>query len=158
MEPLKVAILTCSDTRSLAEDSAGAALSELCLAVGWEVAEHLVIADEFDAIVGEIERLADVAGVDIVLTCGGTGFSLRDVTPEATEKVCDRMAPGIAEAMRAGSLLVTRRAMLSRATAGLRGSTLVVNLPGSRKAAVECFGFVSDQFEHAIQMVHGGGH
>ncbi len=158
MGSLNIAILTCSDTRSLAEDTAGAALAATCVENGWIVIDHRVVPDDQDAIVIALESLADDAHTDIVLTCGGTGFSARDVTPEATATVCDRMAPGIAEAMRIGSLEVTRRAMLSRATAGLRGTTLIVNLPGSRKAATECFGFIVDQMEHAHDMVVGGGH
>ena len=98
------------------------------------------------------------AGADVILTCGGTGLGPRDVTPEATMDVCDRAVPGIAEHIRAESLKVTDRAMLSRATAGAVGRTLVVNLPGSEKAARECFGFVADQFEHAVAMLNGGGH
>lgn len=158
MDSLSVAILTCSDSRSLAEDSAGAALKGLCTARGWTVVEHGIVPDEFTTIAGALEQLVDEVAPDVILTCGGTGFSLRDVTPEATQAVCDRMAPGIGEAMRLGSLEVTRRAMLSRATAGLRRKTLIVNLPGSEKAATECFGFVADQFEHAVQMLAGGGH
>ncbi len=158
MDSLSVAILTCSDTRSLAEDSAGAALKGLCESRGWTVVDHRIVSDEFTMIAGTLEVIVDELIPDVILTCGGTGFSMRDVTPEATHAVCDRMAPGIGEAMRLGSLEVTRRAMLSRATAGLRRKTLIVNLPGSEKAATECFGFVADQFEHAIQMMAGGGH
>ncbi len=158
MSSLNIAILTCSDTRSLDQDTAGAALAALCAENGWAVIDHRVVADDHDEIARSLESLADDSGADVVLTCGGTGFSTRDVTPEATQAVCDRMAPGIAEAMRIGSLAVTRRAMLSRAASGLRGTTLIVNLPGSRKAATECFGFISDQLEHAHEMVVGGGH
>jgi molybdenum cofactor synthesis domain-containing protein len=93
-----------------------------------------------------------------VLTCGGSGLSLADVTPEATADVCERNVPGIAEAMRATSLQVTRRAMLSRAVCMQRNTTLVVNLPGSLKAATECFDAIYEQFEHAVQMIAGAGH
>jgi molybdenum cofactor synthesis domain-containing protein len=103
-----------------------------------------------------IEAAAD--GADIVLTCGGSGLSLADVTPEATADVCDRNVPGIAEAMRASSLKITGRAMLSRAVCMQRGSTLVVNLPGSLKAATESFDAIYEQFEHAVQMTAGAGH
>lgn len=153
-----VAILTCSDTRSLAEDTAGAALAEACGALGWTVVEHVVIPDEFEVVRDEIVRVADELGARIVLTCGGTGLGPRDVTPEATAAACTRMVPGIAEAMRVLSLEVTHRAMLSCATSGTRGGSLVINLPGSQKGATESFGFVADQLEHALAMMEGGGH
>lgn len=155
---LRIAVLTCSDTRTLAEDTAGAALVALSGERGWEVAAHRVAPDDRRLIAQTIVEYADGLEADVVLTCGGTGFSPRDVTPEATLDVCDRLAPGIAEAMRAESMRITRRAMLSRATAALRGRTLVINMPGSEKAARETFGFVADQLEHAVEMMAGGGH
>lgn len=157
MSDLRVAILTCSDSRSPAEDSAGRALSELVEARGWQVSAYQLCTDDFTAIQSHIAEMAD-AGADIILTCGGTGLGPRDVTPEATLAACDRPVPGIAEHIRAESLKITGRAMLSRATAAARGTTLVVNLPGSQKAARECFGFVADQFEHAAAMMAGEGH
>ena len=157
---LKVAIITCSDSRAagLAEDTAGSALRAECEARGWEVVAALLVEDDRGAIAEAIRQAADSLEADVTLTCGGTGFGPRDVTPEATMDVCEREAPGIAEAIRAGSMQITGRAMLSRGVAAIRGTTLVVNLPGSRKAAVECFGFVADQFEHAVEMMRGGGH
>ena len=157
MSELRVAILTCSDSRSQAEDSAGRALSQLAEARGWRVSAYQLCTDDFAAIQTAIAEMAD-AGADVVLTCGGTGLGPRDVTPEATLAACDRPVPGIAEHIRAESLKITGRAMLSRATAAARGATLVVNLPGSEKAARECFGFVADQFEHAAAMMAGEGH
>lgn len=157
MPELRVAILTCSDTRSEAEDSAGRALSALIAERGWAVSAYQLCTDDSAAIQSAIAEMAD-AGADIVLTCGGTGLGPRDVTPEATLAACNRPVPGIAEHIRAESLKITGRAMLSRATAAARGRTLVVNLPGSEKAAKECFGFVADQFEHAAEMMSGGGH
>jgi molybdenum cofactor synthesis domain-containing protein len=154
---LKLAIVTCSSTRSLAEDTAGAALAERIVAQGWQVIQHVVVTDDRATIAAAIVA-ASAAKADIVLTCGGSGLSLADVTPEATADVCDRNVPGIAEAMRATSLKITGRAMLSRAVCMQRGSTLVVNLPGSLKAATECFDAVYEQFEHAVQMTEGGGH
>lgn len=153
----KLAVITCSDTRGEAEDTAGRALSELIAERGWTLLGYRVVPDEKLRIESAIVELAD-EGADVVLTCGGTGLGPRDVTPEATLDVCDRAVPGIAEHMRAESLKLTGRAMLSRATAAARGTTLVVNLPGSEKAARECFGFVADQFEHAVKMMAGGGH
>lgn len=155
---IKIAIVTCSDTRDISADEAGAALEGLICEAGWTVASHEVVRDEVDEISAAIVRAADACGANIVITCGGTGLSLRDVTPEATRAVCDRDVPGIAEAMRAYSMTKTRRAMLSRAVCMQRGGTLVVNFPGSTKAARECWEGIADQFEHAVKMTAGGGH
>lgn len=155
---IKFAIVTASDTRDISHDTAGAALEELVRAnEGWEVVTHTVVRDERAQISAAIVKACD-DGADIVLTCGGTGLSMRDVTPEATRDVCDRDVPGIAEAIRAGSMLKTKRAMLSRALCMQRGPHLVINLPGSEKAARECWEVVSDQLEHAMLMTAGGGH
>jgi molybdenum cofactor synthesis domain-containing protein len=152
------AIITCSDTRSIEEDTAGKALAGLIADAGWKLASHVVVKDEREAIAAAIVEAADSVHADVVLTCGGTGLSLRDVTPEATQDVCDRNVPGIAEAMRAYSLQKTKRAMLSRAVCMQRGSTLVINLPGSEKAARENWEAVADQLDHAVKMTAGGGH
>ena len=157
MADLRIAVLTCSDTRSEAEDTAGRALSQLIAERGWTFSGYLVCPDDAPTIEAAIIEMA-ADGADVILTCGGTGLSPRDVTPEATLAACDREVPGIAEHIRAESLKVTGRAMLSRGVAAMRGQTLVVNLPGSEKAARECFGFIADQFEHAVEMMHGGGH
>lgn len=163
---IRFAIITCSDTRNLAADEAGAALEELIRENGWTVASHVVVRDDAVQIRDAICRASEGDAADIVLTCGGTGLSPRDVTPEATRAVCERDVPGMAEAMRAASMEKTRRAMLSRAvcmqrfvatTEGVR-LALVINLPGSTKAATECWEAVSDQFEHAMKMSAGGGH
>lgn len=157
MADINVAVLTCSDTRGEAEDTAGRALSALITENGWTLSGYQVVPDDKLRIEAVLVEMAD-AGADVILTCGGTGLGPRDVTPEATLAVCERRVPGIAEHMRAESLKFTGRAVLSRATAAARGRTLVVNLPGSEKAARECFGFVADQFEHAVKMMNGGGH
>ena len=154
---LKISIVTCSDTRDLAQDEAGAALEELIVAQGWTVASHVVVRDDVSEIGDAIVEAADACHANVVLTCGGTGLSMRDVTPEATRAVCDRDVPGIAEAIRAYSMTMTRRAMLSRAVCMQRGYTLVINFPGSTKAARESWEAVSDQLEHAAQMTAGGG-
>ena len=160
MLDLRVGILTCSDSRSRGEavDTAGAALRELCEEQGWQVAACDICADDRESIAAAIVRMADVERADLILTAGGTGLGPRDVTPEATLDVADREVPGIAEHVRAAAMAVTARAMLSRAVAAQRGTTLIVNLPGSEKAVRESFGFVADQFDHAVEMMHGGGH
>lgn len=153
-----VAIITCSDTRSIAEDTAGAALEELTREAGWDLVSHVVVPDERDQIAAAIVEACDTLNADLVLTCGGSGLSLRDVTPEATQDVCDRNVPGIAEAMRAHSLAITPHAMLSRALCMQRGRHLVVNLPGSEKAARENWEGVKDALPHALKMMAGEGH
>jgi molybdenum cofactor synthesis domain-containing protein len=160
MAQLRIGVLTCSDTRSRGEasDTAGEVLRALIEEAGWVVVDYRVCADDRESIASAIAAICDDGAADVVLTCGGTGLSLRDVTPEATEDVCDRPVPGIAEHIRAESMRVTPRAMLSRATAGQRGKAVVINLPGSEKAARETFGFVSAQLEHAVEMANGGGH
>lgn len=155
---LRIAIVTCSDTRDLAADEAGAALEGLIAEAGWTLAGHVVVPDEAASIAEAIADAADRRAAHVVITCGGTGLSLRDVTPEATRSVCDRDVPGIAEAMRAYSMTKTRRAMLSRAVCMQRGAALVVNFPGSTKAARECWEAIADQLEHAASMTAGGGH
>ena len=117
-----------------------------------------LIPDEQPLIERTLEDLVDREGCCLVLTTGGTGFSTRDVTPEATLAVADRLAPGIPEAMRYASMQITPRGMLSRSVAGLRGTTLIINLPGSEKGAHENLDAVLDTLEHALNMVHGGGH
>ena len=155
---ISFAIITCSDTRSLAEDSAGQALEELIEKQGWTVASHVVVKDDRPPIAEAIVNAADTLRADVILTCGGTGLSLHDVTPEATLDACERNVPGIAEAMRAYSMQKTPRAMLSRALCMQRGSSLVINLPGSQKAARENWEAVEGQLEHAVKMTAGGGH
>jgi len=158
MAALRIGVLTASDTRSEAEDTAGRALIDLCEARGWEVVAYRVCRDDRECIAGALVRMSDIEHADIVFTCGGTGLSTRDVTPEATLDVADKQAPGIAEYLRAESLKVTKRAMLSRAVSAVRGTTLIVNFPGSEKAVRESFGFIADQLEHAVEMMAGGGH
>lgn len=154
----KFAIITCSDTRSMKQDTAGAALESLIAEQGWECLSHVVVKDERELIGRAIVEAADNLEADIVLTCGGSGLSLRDVTPEATKDVCDRDVPGIAEAMRYHSLQITPHAMLSRAVCMQRGRCLVVNLPGSEKAARENWEAVARVLPHAVKMMAGGGH
>ena len=154
----RIAIITCSDTRGMKQDTAGAALEGLIAEQGWVVADHVVVKDERDQIAAAIVHATDELDADVVLTCGGSGLSLRDVTPEATADVCERNVPGIAEAMRAHSLAITPFAMLSRAVCMQRGRHLVVNLPGSEKAARENWEALIPALPHAISMMAGGGH
>lgn len=158
MAPLRIGVLTCSDTRTEADDTSGMALRALCEVRGWEIVAYAIVPDEVGPIANELERMADQEHADVVLTTGGTGLSPRDVCPEATLAVADRAVPGIAEAIRAESLAITKRAMLSRAAAAQRGGTLIVNLPGSEKGARESFAIIADQLEHAAEMMAGGGH
>ena len=155
---LGFALITCSDTRDEAQDSAGAALKQRIAEKGWKCLSYELVRDDRAEISAALVRAADIPEVDVVLTCGGTGLSLRDVTPEATRDVGDREVPGIAEGMRAYSLTITPRAMLSRALCMQRGTTLVLNLPGSKKAACENWDGVVDVLPHAVSMMAGCGH
>ena len=151
------AVLTISDKGSRGErvDASGPAVRAILEENGWEVVHTAILPDEEVQIRGALIDCADGRGINLVLTTGGTGFSHRDVTPEATLAVCQRMAPGIPEAMRAASLAVTPRAMLSRAAAGIRGGTLIVNLPGSPKAVRENLEAVLPALEHGLKMLSG---
>ncbi len=151
------AVITVSD-RSFAgerEDVSGPALRDFLREHGYEVVATAIVPDEQELIAAELKRRV-AAGVALVLTTGGTGFSPRDVTPEATTAVCERMAPGIPEAMRAASMAITPRACLSREVAGIAGHTLIVNLPGSPKAAVENIQAVIDPIAHGLKVLRGG--
>ena len=155
--PLDAAIITVSDRGFFGlrdEDTSGDKCEEMLKSAGYEIFSRTTLPDVKKLIVDKLKELADI-GVGLVLTTGGTGFSVRDVTPEATQEVCTRMAPGLAEAMRAESLKVTGRAMLSRAVAGICKRTLIVNLPGSPKAVAECLGVVLPQLQHGIEILRG---
>ena len=151
------AVLTVSDRSFRGErpDAGGPLVAELLRQAGYQVAETAVVPDEQPQIEAAMRRIADGGAVQLLVTTGGTGFSPRDVTPEATLAVCGRMTPGIPEAMRCASLKVTSRAMLSRAQAGIRGGTLIVNLPGSPKAAQENLEAVLPALAHGLEMLSG---
>ena len=155
---LRFAIVTCSDTRTIEQDTAGAALEALIAENGWECASRVIVRDERPDIAAAIVEACDTIDADIVLTCGGSGLSLRDVTPEATRDVCEREVPGIAEAMRAHSIAITPFAMLSRAICMQRGRHIVINLPGSEKAARENWDGIVAALPHAAKMMAGEGH
>lgn len=152
---LRIAVLTVSD-RSAAgtrEDTSGPALVGAIKNAGWVVTQTAIVPDDIEAIGKLLINWSDSGENQVILTTGGTGFSPRDVTPEATRRVIDRPAPGLAEAMRAGSLTITPHAMLSRAEVGIRKKALIVNLPGSPKGALENFRIIAPVLAHAIQLL-----
>jgi len=155
--PFTAAVITLSDKGSKGEreDKSGPAAVEMLEAAGYRVVETLLLPDGKQPLSDELCRLADQRQVDVAFTTGGTGFSERDLTPEATIDVCDRMANGIADAIRQYSLQITGRAMLSRAVSGIRKKTLIVNLPGSPKAVKESLEYVLPQLDHGLGILRG---
>ena len=154
---LRFGILTISDRSARGErpDASGPALAKVIAEQEWILTRQEILPDDLARLKEVLAGWADSGELDILLTTGGTGFSRRDVTPEATQAVVDRLAPGLAEAMRAASLQLTPHAMLSRATAGIRGTTLIVNLPGNPKAAVENLLVILPVLPHAVQLLTG---
>jgi molybdenum cofactor synthesis domain-containing protein len=152
---IRFGILTSSDRAARGErpDLSGPALAELVCAQGWEVKRTAVLPDELNDLRASLTAWVDEGEVDIILTTGGTGFARRDVTPEATRLVIEREAPGLAEAMRFESLKFNPHAMLSRALAGIRGRVLIINLPGSPKAAVENLQVILPVLPHAVELL-----
>ena len=155
--PLRAAVITLSDkgSRGEREDKSGPLIVEMLTAAGYVVEETMILPDEAKALKAQLIRMADGRQVNLVLTTGGTGFSPRDITPEATCAVADRNAPGIAEAMRYHSLSITPRGMLSRGVSVLRGKTLIVNLPGSPKAVQENLEYILPSLEHGVRIAAG---
>ena len=153
------AIITVSDKgfRGEREDTSGPALKEMLTANGWNVTYTAMVPDEEDQIRRELLTCTDEKNIDLVLTTGGTGFAPRDVTPEATLSVIERATPGIPEAMRAESMKITPHGCLSRETAGIRGQSLIINLPGSRKASTENLNAVIGAIEHGVKMLKSTG-
>jgi len=151
------AVLTISDkgSRGLRPDSSGPVIREIITRGRNRVIDYAIVPDEKEAIAAQLSHWADSGEIDIVFTTGGTGLSERDVTPEATLSVVDRTVPGLAEAMRAKSLEKTEMAMLSRATAGLRGRCLIINLPGSPRAVKECLEAIFPVLPHAVGIIKG---
>ncbi len=155
--PFQAAVITLSDkgARGERKDESGPAAVHMLHEAGYQVAETLLIADEPEVLKKHLIRLADSRQVDLIITSGGTGFSLRDQTPEATLAVADRNAPGIAEVIRAQSMTITNRAMLSRGVSVIRGKTLIINLPGSPKAVKESLGFILESLGHGLAVLRG---
>ncbi len=151
------AVIVLSDKASAGqrEDASGPAAAAMLEDAGYEVVEQILIADDKARLKAELIRLCDQRQVDLIITSGGTGFSVRDTTPEATMEVAERNAPGIAEYMRSRSAEVTDRAMLSRGVSVIRGRSIIVNLPGSPKAVQECLGFILGPVAHGIRILRG---
>lgn len=155
--PFTAGIITVSDkgSRGEREDGSGPALAAEVTALGADVLFTSIVPDDHAVLVPLLKEWSDGKGLDLILCTGGTGFSPRDVTPEALDAVCEKHVPGIGEAMRAASLKITRRAVLSRANAVIRGKTLIISLPGSTKAALECLAAVAPALRHGIEILCG---
>ena len=157
---MRAAILTISDScaRGQRDDESGPVIETILTENGFDVCERRIIPDDHDAITGMLKYFSDEARVDVALTTGGTGLGARDVTPEATQSVCEKTVPGLSEMIRTQGLKKTRNAALSRGTAGIRKGTLIINLPGSPRGAGESLEAIIDVLPHAIEMLRGGGH
>lgn len=153
----RLGIITSSDKgyKGEREDKSGEIITEIVEKSGFKVEKYIVLPDEREMLRDEMIFMADELGVDLILTTGGTGFSKRDITPEATKDVIEREALGIPEAIRSYSMTITKRAMLSRATAGIRKETLIVNMPGSPKACKEVLDYLLEDLKHGIDILKG---
>jgi molybdopterin adenylyltransferase len=157
---MRVAILTISDSSFRGErpNIGGPSVRERCVNLGWQVASEAVLPDDRAKISELLKQISDSGGAELILTTGGTGLGPRDVTPEATSEICERIVPGLSELMRERGRQSTPRAALSRAIVGTRGTTLIVNLPGSPKGAVESLNAIADLLPHASEVMRGARH
>ncbi|HAN05739.1 MAG TPA: molybdenum cofactor biosynthesis protein [Elusimicrobia bacterium] len=157
---MEIAVLTSSDrcSRGEAEDVSGRLIAEMVKTIGGRVAAYDIVPDEIHALKEKLLHYCDSLAVNVVITTGGTGFSGRDVTPEATLQVIEKNIPGLPELMRAEGLKKTKKAVLSRGICGIRRNTLILNLPGSPKAVRESLEAVLDLIPHSLEMMRGGGH
>jgi molybdopterin adenylyltransferase len=157
---MRVALLTVSDSVSqgLRPDRSGPALHERCEKLGWQVVSAQVVPDEAGVLQARLIELVDTGLTDIILTTGGTGVGPRDITPEATAAICDKLIPGLSELMREKGRQATPRAALSRAIAAVRGRSVVVNLPGSAKGAIESLEAIAELLPHAVEVLRGARH
>ena len=154
---IRAVVITASDacSRGEREDASGAALVQLLNGIGAEIVESKILSDDLEPLVQALKQFAEREDVNLIITTGGTGLGPRDNTPEATRRVIEREAPGIAEAIRAESLKVTPMAMISRGVCGVRAGTLIINLPGSPKAVQEGFAVIAAVLPHAIDLLEG---
>ncbi|HXH69105.1 MAG TPA: MogA/MoaB family molybdenum cofactor biosynthesis protein [Pyrinomonadaceae bacterium] len=152
---IKAIIVTVSDSRGETNDVSGVTLTGLLLEIGAEIVEKLIVSDEFEDLRNTLYILTERDDANLIITTGGTGFAPRDNTPEATRAVIEREAQGLAEAMRFETAKNTHLAMLSRGVCGIRGETLIINLPGSPKGVRECFEVIKDVLPHAVNLISG---
>ena len=157
MGPFRFAVITMSDSgaRGLRDDTSGEALKLLFSENGYELCHYTIVPDRIEPIFEAVLEAIETRGADLVITTGGTGVSPTDVTPEAMDLLFDKEVPGMAEAMRAASLAITPKAVISRGRTGIRGQSLIVNLPGSRKAALENISVLLPALEHALEKIKG---
>ncbi|MGB8523996.1 MAG: MogA/MoaB family molybdenum cofactor biosynthesis protein [Candidatus Acidiferrales bacterium] len=157
---MRVSVLTISDSVSSGkqEDRSGPAVVARCKELGWQIVASMVLRDDRSAIETILKELAGAASADVILTTGGTGLGPRDVTPEATIAVSERLIPGFSEHMRSQGAKKIPRAILSRAVAGIRGETIIINLPGSPRGAVDSLNAIAELLPHAVAVLHGARH
>ena len=157
MAEVRAVVITVSDacSRGEREDASGAALVQLLNGIGAEIVESKILSDDLESLVEALKEFAEREDVNLIVTTGGTGLGPRDNTPEATQQIIEREAPGIAEAIRAESLKATPMAMISRGVCGVRAGTLIINLPGSPKAVKESFAVIAPVLSHAIDLIEG---
>ena len=154
-ENIRAIVVTVSDSRTENDDTSGAALVELLSGMDAQIVEKIIVSDNFEDLRQALYSLTEREDANLIVTTGGTGFSPRDNTPEATRSVIEKEAPGLAEAMRSETLKNTPMAMLSRGVCGIRNQTLIINLPGSPKGVRECFDVIKTVLPHAVNLISG---